>query len=238
MYLDAIRRDADLMSAAVRTGTVEAAVAACPGWDVRKVIEHTGFIHRWATHAIRTGAAPERGDVTPAGDDENLAVWIVEGAAALIESLTDVDLDGDTWHPFPFDKKMWVWGRRMAIETTLHRWDAQTACGFEAVLDAELASRGIHEFFELGMPRILEKVDGVPPSQSLHVHCTDVDGEWLVWGDGDQYRMLPVHDKGDAAMRSTAQNLLLVLMGRLDRGDIDIVGDASAADAWLDIGDW
>lgn len=226
------------MSAAVRTGSLDAPVAACPGWDLRKLVEHTGFIHRWATHAVRTGAAPGRGDVIPATDEDNLAVWIVEGAAALIDVLTDVDLDRDTWHPFPVEQKMWFWSRRQAIETMLHRWDAQTACGIEATLDAELASRGIHEFFELGMPRILQKAETGPPSQSLHVHCTDVDGEWLVWSDGDQYRMLPVHEKGDAAMRGPAPDLLLVLMGRLDRSEIDIVGDPSAADAWLDVGDW
>ena len=226
------------MSAAIRTGTLDASVAACPGWDVRKVVEHTGFIHRWATHAVRTGAAPGRGDVIAAGEDDNLAVWIVDGATDLIDALTDVDLDGATWHPFPFEQKMWFWGRRQAIETMLHRWDTQTACGIEATLDGELASSGIHEFFELGMPRILQKAETGPPSQSLHVHCTDVDGEWLVWSDGDQYRMLPVHDKGDAAMRGPAQDLLLVLMGRLDRGEIDIVGERSAADAWLDVGDW
>jgi len=237
-YLGSIRDDADLMSAVVRTGSLDTPVAACPGWDVRKVVEHTGFIHRWATHAIRTRSAPGRGDVTPAGEDDDLAVWIVDGAASLIDALGAVDPDADTWHPFPFEQKTWVWGRRQAIETTLHRWDVQSACGVEATIDAGLASRGIHEFFELGMPRILQKAETGPPSASLHVHCTDVDGEWLVWSDDEQYRMLPVHDKGNAAMRGPAQDLLLVLMGRLDRAEIDIVGDAEAADSWLDVGTW
>ena len=77
-----------------------------------------------------------------------------------------------------------------------------------------------------------------PPASSLHVHCTDVDGEWLVWGDKGEYRMLPVHDKGDAAIRGPAANIWLLLMGRLDRSKLDVVGDASAAAAWLDLPNW
>ena len=76
------------------------------------------------------------------------------------------------------------------------------------------------------------------PTASLHVHCTDTDGEWLIWGEAGAYRMLPIHDKGDAALRGPAADLLLVLMGRLDRSVVDIVGDPAAAAAWLDLPGW
>ena len=65
-----------------------------------------------------------------------------------------------------------------------------------------------------------------------------MSGEWLVWSDNGSYRMLPVHDKGDAALRGPAADIWLVLMGRLDRSEVDIVGDPAAADAWLDLPDW
>ena len=50
--------------------------------------------------------------------------------------------------------------------------------------------------------------------------------------------MLPVHDKGDAAIRGPAADIWLLLMGRLDRSKLDVVGDASAAAAWLDLPNW
>jgi uncharacterized protein (TIGR03083 family) len=234
----ALRSDADIMSSVVRTADLTSSVAACPGWDLRQVVEHTGRVQRWATHAIVHGGQPPRDtDFTP-GPDDNLAVWIVDGATALIDALEAAGPDADTWHPFPLEQKVWVWARRQALETAMHRWDAQTAAGRDATLDPELSSSGIGEYLEMGLPRVLSRADIPPPGSSLHVHCTDADGEWLVWSDNGTYRMLPVHDKGDAALRGPAADLWLVLMGRLDRREVDIVGDPAAADAWLDLPDW
>ncbi len=239
-YLDAIRDDADVMSSIIRTVDATAPVAACPGWDISTVVTHTGEVHRWATHALvhveRPGADVE---FSPSADD-NLAVWIVDGATALIDALRTAGPVADTWHPFPLEQKSWVWARRQALETAMHRWDAQYAAGRGALLDSALASEGIHEYVEMGLPRVVERTGVTLPTQSLHVHCTDVDGEWLIWSEGGTYRMLPVHDKGDAAIRGTAADIWLLLMGRLERtaGTIDIVGDPAAAHAWLDLPGW
>ena len=234
----ALRSDADLISSVVRTADLTLPVASCPGWDLRQLVEHTGWVHRWATDAIVNNMQPSRDAEFGPAPDENLAVWIVDGATELINTLDAKDPDSDTWHPFPLDQKVWVWARRQALETAMHRWDAQSAAGLPASLDATLSSNGIHEYLEMGLPRVLERAKTPPPSASLHVHCTDVDGEWLVWSDNGTYRMLPVHDKGDAALRGSADDLWLALMGRLDRSEIDIVGDADAADAWLDLPGW
>lgn len=237
-YTASIRSDSDLISASVRTGALDAKVAACPEWDVRTLVEHVSFVHRWATLAIGSGAAPDASAVAKPAADDDLAVWIVDGAAALIAAIEATDPEADTWHPFPFDQKNWVWARRMAMETLVHRWDAETAVGRDASIDPTIASEAIHEYMEIGFPRVLGRPEIDPPSASLHVHCTDTDGEWLIWSDGGEYRMLPVHDKGDAAMRGTAEALLLVLTGRTDRNEIDIVGERAAADPWLDLPGW
>lgn len=234
-----LRSDADIISSVVRTADLAAPVAACPGWDLRHLVEHVGGVHRWATYAIVNGSQPPAdGDVAP-GPDDNLAVWIVDGATALIKALDESEPDGDTWHPFAaLEQKVWVWARRQGLETAMHRWDAQTAAGLDASLDPELSSSGIGEYLEMALPRVLSRANVAPPAASLHVHCTDVDGEWLIWSDNGTYRMLPVHDKGDAALRGRAADLWLCLMGRLDRSELDIVGDAAAADAWLDLPGW
>ena len=241
-YLRALRSDADIMSSIIRTADVTAPVAACPGWDIVKVVAHTGDVHRWATHALVRGTRPADDVEFSPSDDDDLAVWIVDGATGLIDALRAAGPDADTWHPFPLEQKAWVWGRRQALETAMHRWDAQAAAGLDAHLDAELSSEGIHEYLEMGLPRVVARAGVEVPAQSLHVHCTDVDGEWLVWNDDGTYRMLPVHDKGDAAIRGNAADIWLLLMGRLARdeaaGSIDIVGDPVAADAWLDLPGW
>lgn len=72
------------------------------------------------------------------------------------------------------------------------------------------------------------------------MHCTDDDladgaGEWIMWNEDGEYRMATEHRTGDAALRGLAADLLLVLMGRVDRSSIVVVGDATAADVWLDL---
>lgn len=237
-FVAAVRSDADQISAVVRTTDLDTPVAACPGWALKKLVGHTGTVHRWATEALIAGEPPAADLRFGPTDDDNLAVWIVDGATALAEALESADAEADTWHPFTLEQKAWVWHRRMALETAMHRWDAQTAAGIDATLDAELSSAGIHEYLEMGLPRAAVNGGATLPAVSLHVHCTDVDGEWLIWNENGTYRMLPVHDKGDAAIRGTAADIWLLLMGRIDRSALDIVGDATAADAWLDLPAW
>ncbi len=228
---DRIRDDADRIAIAVERGSLDAPVAACPGWDLRDLVVPTGMVHRWAAHAIEHGA-PSPGEREP-GADEDLANWMRAGAASLADTLAAADPDGDTWHPFPVERTNWVWGRRQAQETAVHRWDAETAAFGSSTLDADQAAEGLHEFFELVLPRVFVREQVAPPGSSLHVHCTDVAGEWLVWGDGDGYGMVAEHRKGDAALRGPAETLLLVMMGRASVEQADVVGDRAVVDEWL-----
>lgn len=231
------RRLADLVAG----GPLDAAVAACPGWDVRRLAVHVGVVHRWATFAVVNGRAAGEGDVeAPAEgiDGAELAAWLRAGADVLVDALATSDPHADTWHPFAAPHEMWVWARRQAQETAMHRWDAETATSGSAALDAELAGDGIDEYFEVGVPRIVHREHVAVPTPSLHVHCTDVAGEWIVWNDDGEYRMEREHRKGDAALRGTAEALLLVLMKRADRSAVELVGDEAAADAWLSLPGW
>lgn len=205
---------------------------------------HTGGVHRWATHAITHAAPPSKLDEPKPGPQASggeLGAWIREGAGPLIESLAGTPLDADSWHPFPAEQKAWVWSRRQAMETMVHRWDAEHATAGGATLEAGLAAVGLAEFFEMLWPRVIGRENAACPDASLHVHCTDDDlpanaGEWIVWGDGGEFRMEAVHRKGDAALRGPAADLLLVMMGRADLetvGTVDLVGDPAAVAAWF-----
>ncbi len=106
-----------------------------------------------------------------------------------------------------------------------------------AVIDATLASDGIDEYFELAVPRLVARTGLRLPEGTLHVHCTDVDGEWLVWAHHGEFRMVRSHQKGDAALRGPAEALLLRLWGRT--GDqapgLDPIGDEHVLASWLSI---
>ena len=69
----------------------------------------------------------------------------------------------------------------MAHETAVHRVDAEHAAGREHRLAPELAADGIDEFLEFFFP--LAAADAPPLAGSVHLHCTDADGEWTVRPD-------------------------------------------------------
>ena len=242
-YLLAIRSDSERMANAAADGDLSAPVQACPGWDLRELVSHTGAVHRWATTAIDGGVAPATVEYSwPAPDaaGDELIAWLLDGAETLIATLATRDPEDPTWHPFGLEQRVWVWARRQSQETMIHRWDAEMAASGASSLEPASAADGIAEFFDLALPRVFTREAVTVPSPSLHVHCTDDGlpdgaGEWIVWNEDGEYRMATEHRKGDAAMRGLAADLLLVLMGRADRSSVDVVGDAAAADAWLDL---
>ena len=235
-YLSSIRSDVDRMARTAREGDLNAPVDACPGWDLRELIAHTGAVHRWATTAIVGGEAPaavEYAFPPPAAPGAELGTWLLDGAGTLIASLETRQPEDPTWHPFGLEQQMWVWARRQAQETMIHRWDAEIAAFGASSLEPAAAVEGIAEFFDLALPRVFVRESVAVPASSLHVHCTDRDGEWIAWNDDGEYRLAAEHRKGDAAVRGSAADLLLVLMGRAGPSCIEIVGDPRAADAWL-----
>jgi uncharacterized protein (TIGR03083 family) len=237
-YVAHLRADTERFLAALERGPRDAPVAACPGWDLKALAVHLGGVHRWAAVAAAQGRAPERGEVQRAPEEPAaLAGWMREGADGLATTLAGLDPDAPTWHPFPAPQLAGLWPRRQAQETVVHRWDAEQAVGDVTPIDPVLASDGVDEYFEVMLPRRLER-DGPPlPSGSLHVHCTDTPGEWTVRIVDGALAVERAHAKGDAALRGPAEALLLRLWGRPQLADaVEVIGDAAVADQWLALG--
>ena len=58
-YVDFLEADLARFAAAVRQGPLGAHVAACPGWDVRQLTGHMGFVHRWSRLSVLTAENPQ-----------------------------------------------------------------------------------------------------------------------------------------------------------------------------------
>lgn len=239
-YVDHLLADAERVATVLDGSDLGSPVPSCGDWDLAALAAHLGWVHRWARRCIAEGRPPtddETRAIEPL-DRERPADWMRTGAAALADTLRGIDPDGSTWHPFPVERVGRVWPRRMAHETVIHRWDAERAVGEPGPIDAELASDGIDEYLELVVPRRVRR-DGIElPTGSLHLHCTDVPGEWLVSSDPDDgYRLVRAHQKGDAALRGPAGPMLLRLWARTGGlGDeLSGVGDEGVLDAWLSI---
>lgn len=215
-HLGHLRADCDAVLAVLAVGDLAAPVAGCPGWDLRALVEHLGCVHRWATEIVRTG----RVAAEPTADNvSDLAGWFAEGADGLLTALASTDPEQSTWS-FTTDRTAGFWRRRQALETLVHRWDAQRAVGEPAPLDAELAGDGIAEVADLFLPRQL-RLGRIPPlPAAVAVHPLDA-GHSVRLGASE-----PV-----VTVTGPAEVLLLLLWHRVYPADprLTFEGDAEVA---------
>jgi uncharacterized protein (TIGR03083 family) len=224
-YLSALRTDSTDLAAAARLG-LEPPVLACPGWTVADLVRHTGTVQRHKATIVRERLRrPPRAADFPAAPSSDLLIdWFVEGADDLADTLERTDPATSVWtfhHP---DQTAGFWRRRMAHETAVHRADAQSAHGAIAPVPAPLARDGVDEVLDVMLARLRDVQAGT--GESVHLHCTDADGEWLLTLEPDRVRVRLGHAKGDCAARGSASDLLLFLWGRLPRERLGVFGNA------------
>jgi uncharacterized protein (TIGR03083 family) len=211
-YLTHLRADVDAILGVLARAALTEPVSACPGWTLRDLVVHLGGIHRWATEIVRT--REPQGEVQH--DIADLTTWFADGAAALIETLAAADPSSPCWS-FTRDRSVAFWRRRQALETVVHRWDAERAVGEPGRLDPLLAADGVAEVVKLMTPRqiALERIPPLPATVLLH--ATDTADDWVL-GDG----------RPSAGVEATAEMLLLLLWHRIDPGDprVRTTGDA------------
>ncbi len=156
-HIACLRSEGELLAEAAERSSLGAPVPACPGWRVRDLLAHLGFVHRWATGYVaeeRTEMTPEPGEeeiIRLAPADESLLGWFRDGHARLVSVLAAADPAVRCWTFLPAPSPLAFWARRQAHETAIHRADAQlaaAAAGSGADLDpfpAGLAADGVDE---------------------------------------------------------------------------------------------
>jgi uncharacterized protein (TIGR03083 family) len=223
-------------------------VHTCPGWDLARLITHTGIVHRWATATVATRAtariASDALDIGLPTDTADYPRWLSAGGAPLLTVLREAGPDLPVWSWAADHSGSGWWARRMLHETTVHRVDAELALGIEPSLDPVTAADGVSEFLEnarLGS-RPSQRLAELPSGQTVHLHATDdglgAAGEWLITLGGDAgYTWSHGHSKGTVAVRGPAAWLLLLTYGRVtpDDGRLAVFGDTSLLVAWQDI---
>lgn len=224
--LEAVRREAGALAAAAVE--LEAPVPACPGWDIRQLLNHMGRVQRWVT-TIVANPSQERPPFPPRPPVIDVA-WFTEGAEELVGALDAAGPEAPAWTFFgPGQARFWF--RRQAVETALHRWDAEGALGEPQPLDTELAVTGVDEALDVLLAGRPADLGG-----SVHFHATDSPhGEWTVRRapDGTGLLVGHGHDKGDVALRGSAGDLLLWLWGRqVPAGRLEVFGDEAVLGRW------
>ena len=164
--------------------------------------------------------------------DKDLLSEFNAGLNELIRVLSSTDSARSCWTWAGIQDVAWV-TRRMAHETAVHAWDARCAAGNATEIDASLASDGIDEFVHVMVMSNL-RAEEAPLSGSVHIHCTDVDGEWLIVPTTTtEVVVTREHSKGDCAIRGSASSLLLGLWRRIPMSSLEVIGSADVAAQFL-----
>ena len=225
-YLHFLREDGRAFAKACDS-SLNVAVAGCPGWVIRDLVIHVTEVHAFWNFIARTGIAGPENYVPPEiSDDVNLMSGYLEGLDALVSTLTTTDAASPCWTWDGPHDIAWI-TRRMAQEMAVHAWDARTAIGDATPIDAALASDGIDEFVHMMLRFPMPDVATL--AGSVHIHCTDVDGEWLIVPIGEQLLVTREHAKGTCAIRGAAHDVLMVLWRRYALSDVEVIGDAAVA---------
>jgi uncharacterized protein (TIGR03083 family) len=226
LYLAAIIDNGAAIARAIQTAP-NASVPTCPDWRLRDLGFHVACVlHFWSDVMLRAGRKPPPlGTGMTPPEDTGLERFVRAELDALMDVLHDANHDRPAW--------TW-WGepnarnipRRIAQETTIHRWDATNAIGEPDPIAPPFAADGVSEFYRVLMPD-----DRVPPKGlvgSIALDTTDVDCHWLINLETETPPGITTTSTTAGArgsLRGTAEQLLLVLWRRLPLADAEISGD-------------
>jgi uncharacterized protein (TIGR03083 family) len=188
------REGAALASAAERAGLLTP-VPSCPAWQVRDLLRHLGYVHRWAAGYVGQQLCAEVPELTEAEQlaggppDSELLDWFRAGHAALTRTLQSAAPDVACWTFLPAPTPLAFWARRQAHETAIHRADAALAAGEDPVYPPALAADGIDEvllgFFgrdgsdqDSAGPDSAGQDSAGPDSRRLRFRTTDTGHQW------------------------------------------------------------
>jgi uncharacterized protein (TIGR03083 family) len=217
-----------------RASDLDVRVPSCPDWCLRDLAVHLCEVHWWWKMIVEQGITDlEQVNEDPPTQPLDQSAF-VELGRDMLEWMVSVLGSSDQ------DRLVYSWvdngtvgfvTRHQVQEAAVHRWDAQNAVGSKPdPIDREAGVDAIDEFLTVSRPAFVD--DAPPLPGSVHVHCTDAEGEWIVHPAGD---VEAIHAKGDAALRGTASDLLLALYRRIPLDQLELIGDRAAAAALVSI---
>lgn len=170
--------ESELLADSVLDGRFEAVVPGCPGLTLGETARHVGSQYRMVWRWLRDGEQPDEWQREPA-QRQDLAAYIRSGAAPLLAELAAhrPDEPCPTW--WDEEPNYGFWRRRMAHETTVHRFDVQGAAARtpDTVPD-DIALDGVDEVLTLWFLHRLA-VLGVAGTRDQVVAVRTGDLEWV-----------------------------------------------------------
>jgi uncharacterized protein (TIGR03083 family) len=257
-HISCLQEQGELLADCATAAGLDALVPTCPGWRVRDLLRHTGFVHRWAAGYV----AGQRGEMISTPDDAGLLQqgpadrllvgWFRAGHAALVRSLGQASPGLACWTFLDAPSPLAFWARRQAHETAVHRADAQLAADPArrvSPVPPRLAADGIDELVMGFGRRIAARGLRADPPVVLGVHALDAgvrggpggqlgeDGDegtahWLITMRPDRSRVARGRGAADCDVSGRSSDLYLMLWNRSGTTGLEVAGDTAALAAW------
>jgi hypothetical protein len=179
---------------------------------------HVDGGQRWAREIVATRALEPPSDValrdlSDAADDDpdTVTAALTDAAAALAATLTEAGPHAQMWCP---------------VE------------GGGSALTPDVAADAVDEWMELGcMPFHFEvhpwMRELLAPGRTIGLHATDTDAHWLLDLTGDVIAWRRADERAAAEIRAPVTDLLLTIYRRRPVAGLDVTGDATLVDFWL-----
>jgi uncharacterized protein (TIGR03083 family) len=211
-------------------------------WSVGTVARHVAGTHHVVAEIIERRPDADFGLFAtldaPAKNAPEFPAWSTGSTAALTRQLREVDGTEQCWDWYHASGgTVAFWGRRMAHEATVHRWDAEAGAGGDiAPIDPSVASDGIDEYLGVFVDATRRGANA-PAGPTIRIEATDTDDDWyLELPAGDRVVHRGQRDHG-LHLRGSSEGLLLFIWGRrgIDAAEIEVDGDRSVLDRWAEL---
>jgi len=229
-HIAALSRNCDFIYDAI-DDALAAPVPSCPDWRLSDLIEHLGQVFTFWRVQLEAAdsdkrSEPEARAVMPGSDPR---ARFEEAGAKLEEALAHHEPGEPCWNWSGEDlTARWV-ARRMALETAVHRFDAELCVGVPSPIDRELAVDGIDEWLavHLATDEPDASLGGV-----LCLACADDPAAWTVEVASGRLRWREGRGPADAVLVGSASDLYLFSWNRQALGVLDLTGSPDVAAAW------
>ena len=236
-WLAALRADGAALRAAIaEDGALAHQVPSCPDWTVAALVSHLGITYqRVRAQAGRGVTDPPEPFVAqpepPTQDDAALVGWFENELAQIDAFLDALDPGMPAWNWAPQAKVAAFWHRRLAHETSLHRWDAQLSVALPDPIEPKLAVDGVAEVLDTWL--LAGKRAATTEHYGLvRLVAADLGQEWYARMRGGGIALLDTDTLLDddihparAVASGSASDLLLSLWGRAAFDVLDTSGD-------------
>lgn len=247
-HIAALERQGLMLANAAHNAGPDVVVPTCPGWRMRDLVRHIGYVHRWATGYVAgqlTEMVPEltEAEQLAAGPaDDKLTDWFTDGLTSLADALAQADPAMAAWTFLDAPSPLAFWARRQAHETAIHCADAKFAAGYGHGYPVEFAADGIDElligFFGRGRP---DAAAFSSRGRVLLVCAADAGQDWHVRLDDGVTRVIatgrgPYQDgsTADCTLTGSASDLYALLWNRAPLAlDAQVSGEARLLAGWV-----